>query len=63
MNEPFFYDGGYKTNKVIKFFFFIQVNEFIRVKIVIMLNSHSEKVILITFISEMLINQYLNINN
>ena len=43
MNEPLFHDGGYKTNKVIKFFLKKQVNEFIRVKFVIILNSRNVK--------------------
>ena len=44
MNQPFFYDGGYKTKKVNKFFQKKQVNEFMRVKIVIILNSKDAKV-------------------
>ena len=53
MNQPFFYDGGYKTNKVIKFSEKKQVNEIIRVKIVIVLNFNNVKVIFIVFISTM----------
>ena len=50
MNEPFFLDWDYKTNKVIKFFFLKkQVNEFIRVKIIIILNFHNGKVVSIVF--------------
>ena len=53
MNEPFFHREGYKTNKVIKFFKKKQINRFIRVKIVIILNSDNEKVIFIVFMSKM----------
>ena len=50
MNEPFFFDWDYKTNKVIKFFLKKkQVNEFIRVKIIIILNFHNGKVVSIVF--------------
>ena len=49
MNEPSFCAGGYKTNKINKFFKKKQVNEFIRVKIVIIINFWDEKVILILF--------------
>ena len=55
-NEPFFQDGGYKTSEVIKFFEKKpkkQVKEFIRINIVIILNSYNEKVIFIVFISKM----------
>ena len=53
VNQPFFYNGGYKTNKVIKFSEKKQVNEIIRVKIVIILNFNNVKVIFIAFISTM----------
>ena len=49
MKEPSFYDGDYKTNKLNKFFKGKQVNEFIRVKIVIIINFWDEKVIFILF--------------
>ena len=54
-NEPFFQDGGYKTNEVIKFFEKKKklVKEFFRINIVIILNSYNEKVIFIVFISKM----------
>ena len=44
MNEASFYDGDYKTNKV-NMFNKKQVNEFVRVKCVIILNFQDEKVI------------------
>ena len=53
VNEPFFHDGGYKTNKAIKFFYKKQINEFFKVEIFIMLNSHNVKVIFIVFMSKM----------
>ena len=53
MNEPFFHDEGYKIKKDIKFFLNKQVNEFIRVKVVIILFSHNVKVIFIVFMSKM----------
>ena len=49
MNEPSFYDGGHKTNKVNKFFQEKQLTEFIRVKIVIILIFRNEKVISVVF--------------
>ena len=49
MNKPSVYDEGYKTNKLNKFFLKKQVNEFIRVKIVIIINFWDEKVIFILF--------------
>ena len=53
MNDPFLQDGGCKTNKVIKFFKKNQVNEFSRVKIIVILNSHDVKVIFIVFFAKM----------
>ena len=53
MNEPFFHDGGYKANKVIKFSEKKQVNGFIKDKIVIVLNSYNVKVFFIAFMSKM----------
>ena len=44
MNEPFYHDGGYKTNKVTNFKKTTTVNEFIRVKILLILNLRNEKV-------------------
>ena len=44
MNEPFYHDGGYKTNKVISFVKKRQVDEFIRVKTFLILNLLNEKV-------------------
>ena len=44
MNELFYHDGGYKTNKVTNFFKKKTVNEFIRVKILFILNLRNEKV-------------------
>ena len=53
VNEPFYHDGSYKTNKVIKFFSKKekrkQVSEFIRVKTFIILNLRNEKVTSIVF--------------
>ena len=49
MNEPSFYDGDYKTNKLNKIFKKIQVNEFTRVKIVIIINFCDKKVTFILF--------------
>ena len=49
MNEPFFHGSGYKTNKAINLVIKLlkdQVNDLIRVKIVINLNFRNEKVIL-----------------
>ena len=49
MNEPSFYDGGYKTNKLSSLFKKKQVNKFIRVKIVIVIDFWDEKVNFILF--------------
>ena len=52
MNEPFFHGSGYKTNKAINLVIKLlkdQVNDLIRVKIVINLNFRNEKVIFIVF--------------
>ena len=44
MNERFYHSKGYKTKKTIKFLKKKQVNEFIRIKILLILNLHNEKV-------------------
>ena len=49
MNEPFFHYGGYETKKVIKLSLKKQVNEFIRVKTVIILSFRNEKITFIVF--------------
>ena len=49
MNDPTFYDGCFETNKFNMFLQQKQTNEFIKVKVVIKLNNHIEKVIFIVF--------------
>ena len=49
MNESFFHDGVIKQTK---FLLKKQVNEFIRVKIVIILNFLNVKIILMVFMSK-----------
>ena len=45
VNKPFLHGGGCETNKIIK----NQVNEFIRVKTVIILSSPNKKIIFVVF--------------
>ena len=53
MNQPSSYDRGYKTNKINRFLKKQQqVNEFLRLKIVIVLNFQDEKVVFIVFMSK-----------
>ena len=49
LNEPSLYDGGFEINKVIEILYMKKVNKFSKVKIVIKINSHIEKVIFIVY--------------
>ena len=49
VNESSIHDGGLETNKVIKFLWKEQINEFIKVKLVIISSICVQKVIFIFF--------------
>ena len=51
-NVPFFQDGAYKTRRIIKYFSKKQKNEFICIKLVIILIFYNEKVPFIDFLSK-----------
>ena len=52
-NAPFFQDGGYKTRRTIKYFSKETKNEFICVKLVIILIFCNEKTPFIAFLSKL----------
>ena len=49
LNEPSLYDGSFEINKGIEILYMKQVNKFNKVKIVIKINFHIEKAILIVY--------------
>ena len=51
-NAKFFQNGGYKTKRIIKYFLKEKKNEYICVKLVIILVFFNEKVFFIGFLSK-----------
>ena len=51
-DAPFFQDGGYKTRRIVKYFSKETKNEFICVKLVIILIFCNEKVAFVDFLSK-----------